>query len=414
MFVDSLIEDLLKALDGSDFYNPFGEIEDQEIDPVLRVTDPTPSTATHEIESFAPVRHESDRPFYDRMTTTKKEEKVINRIAGQMSDPGSSGSFRAAEEGSLPRPKKKGLTTDQFVLRMLNKEGKEYEWGGTTAGGGFDCSGIVWRIMTNAGYENYPRHSSAIYEHSKKISLKKAINTRGALLYTEGHMAISLGNGKTIEAMGEDYGVVKGNAHGRFKYGGLLPELTPSKRRNLAKAMKKAPRGRRRVEIGEEPKTTSLRDITQIASPIAGLQMAMGNVLGGLEPQAVVQPRGRGIQAATPAGMKGVKAQLYAGFMEAGRPDLAKMVRTKAFDTWIGQESGWRKDATSPANNQGLANDGLFQIWRGHDYNSNGEVAKMSAYEQAMLVARYFPHLTPEKIRGYAAAIRNGTYKGWG
>lgn len=117
------------------------------------------------------------------------------------------------------------MTTNDFALKMLAREGAEYEWGGTTRRGGYDCSGLINRIMTNNGFANFPRHSSAIYEHSNKISVKKAIKTRGAILYTPGHIAVSLGNGKTIEARGEDYGVVIGNAEGRFTHGGLLPEL---------------------------------------------------------------------------------------------------------------------------------------------------------------------------------------------
>jgi phage baseplate assembly protein gpV len=109
-----------------------------------------------------------------------------------------------------------------------------------------------------------------------------------------------------------------------------------------------------------------------------------------------------------------VKAGLMRGFRAAGRPDLARMVGTKDFETWIQQESGWKPGAVSPANNQGKRNDGLFQIWRGHDFNAQGEVSRMSPLEQAKAVARHFPQLTPARIRHYADQIRAGTYKGWG
>lgn len=113
---------------------------------------------------------------------------------------------------------------------------------------------------------------------------------------------------------------------------------------------------------------------------------------------------------------KGVRAQLIKGFIEAGRPDLAKMVRTKAFDTWIGQESGWDADVVSPANNQGLRNGGLFQFWYGHDFSNMAEGNKRfnaSPYQQAIWAATQFD-LTPADIRNYARAIRQGTYRGWG
>jgi hypothetical protein len=114
---------------------------------------------------------------------------------------------------------------------------------------------------------------------------------------------------------------------------------------------------------------------------------------------------------------RGVRAQLIQGFRDAGRADLAKMVRTKAFDTWIGQESGWDFSAVSPANNQGMPNGGGFQFWYGHDFTNKYEGAKnfkASPYEQAQLVAKYFSHLDPEDIRRYARMIRKGTYEGWG
>lgn len=110
------------------------------------------------------------------------------------------------------------------------------------------------------------------------------------------------------------------------------------------------------------------------------------------------------------------KAQLRAGFLEAGRPDLARMVGTPAFQKWIGQESGWDPNAVSPANNQGLRNGGLFQFWYGHDFSNPYEGAgsfSASPYEQAIMAAKNFD-LDPGDIRGYARQINRGTYRGWG
>ncbi len=112
-----------------------------------------------------------------------------------------------------------------------------------------------------------------------------------------------------------------------------------------------------------------------------------------------------------------IEQQLYKGFMDAGRQDLAKMVGTKDFTTWINAESGWNPSAISPANNQGLPNYGLFQFWAGHPWtkqyvNGAGDWVA-SAYTQAKLVAQYFK-LTPADIRTYASQIRTGQYNGWG
>ena len=144
----------------------------------------------------------------------------------------------------------------------------------------------------------------------------------------------------------------------------------------------------------------------------ASFSTVLAEILTGDETEQVVKYKMPKFESS--GGPEGsIKQQLYRGFMDAGRPDLARMVGTKDFQTWIQQESGWQTHVTSPANNNGMANDGLFQIWRGHDFNSNGQVKRMSPYEQAMLVVKYFD-LSPDDIRRYAAGIRSGSYKGWG
>lgn len=136
-----------------------------------------------------------------------------------------------------------------------------------------------------------------------------------------------------------------------------------------------------------------------------------------LNPPATPKERTGGPLDSLVAGPGGkTKAQLRAGFLAAGRPDLARMVGTDDFEDWIGQESGWRPGAVSPANNQGLRNGGLFQFWYGHDFSNPYEGRnkfKASPYEQAIMAANNFD-LDPGDIRRYAQQIRSGTYSGWG
>lgn len=112
-----------------------------------------------------------------------------------------------------------------------------------------------------------------------------------------------------------------------------------------------------------------------------------------------------------------IKQQLYQGFMDAGRPDLAKMVNTKDFHTWIQAESGWNPYVTSQYFPGHGRNYGLFQFWERHpwtdQYVSGGQWAA-TPYEQAQLVAQWFAHLEPGDIRNYAQQIRSGSYHGWG
>ena len=61
-------------------------------------------------------------------------------------------------------------------------------------------------------------------EESKKV--EQALRTPGALLFRPGHVAISLGDGRTIEAKGSKYGVGIFSAHNRgWTTGGLIPGM---------------------------------------------------------------------------------------------------------------------------------------------------------------------------------------------
>ncbi len=115
----------------------------------------------------------------------------------------------------------------QFVAIIRRQLGLEYEWGGTTKKGGFDCSGIIYFAMGRLGHTDFPRTSADQIAHAKKTSIGRAARTAGAVLYFPGHIAVSAGNGiDTYEARGEAYGVVKGPIAGRnWTRGGIFPEL---------------------------------------------------------------------------------------------------------------------------------------------------------------------------------------------
>jgi zinc D-Ala-D-Ala carboxypeptidase len=154
---------------------------------------------------------------------------------------------------------------------------------------------------------------------------------------------------------------------------------------------------------------------------VTGGTPAFGTVLASLlQPVTGQTPRAPRSPSSTTGKPRGgsVKAQLRSGFMDAGRPDLAKMVNTRDFDTWIKAESGWNVSSVSKYFPGHGRNYGLFQFWQGHTWTDNylsGETDwTADAYTQAKLVARYFSHLTPDDIRRYAAQIRNGSYQGWG
>lgn len=100
----------------------------------------------------------------------------------------------------------------------------------------YQCSSLVQWAAYQAGIHNFPGDTTTQSNYCAKkgtgINLDQAVHTRGALLYkiagggASDHVVISLGNGKTIEAMGTQYGVVNGDATGRgFNVAYLVPGL---------------------------------------------------------------------------------------------------------------------------------------------------------------------------------------------
>lgn len=120
----------------------------------------------------------------------------------------------------------------RFVALALQQAGKSYVYGATPSASdpnprAFDCSSLVQWAARQVGIPDPTRttdtQEAKIRAAGRLISVQQAINTKGALLFQPGHVAISLGNGKTIEAMNSSQGVRQGNAAGRgFTTGGLL------------------------------------------------------------------------------------------------------------------------------------------------------------------------------------------------
>ena len=120
--------------------------------------------------------------------------------------------------------------TAQFLNISLSQKGKTYVYGAEADGQAnpkaFDCSELIQWAMERLGME-FPDGSANQIAYAKPISVEEALRTPGALLYRPGHIAISLGNGKTMEARGSDYGVGVFSARDRgWTAGGLIPELS--------------------------------------------------------------------------------------------------------------------------------------------------------------------------------------------
>jgi cell wall-associated NlpC family hydrolase len=145
------------------------------------------------------------------------------------------------------------VTVDQLLQLASKQIGKPYVFGVEVKlddpnPASFDCSELVqWVCCQAAVQPEMPDGSWIQYVHCRQngriLSVDDAIGTRGALLFTNrdangapmdptdagdvpphGHVAFSMGNGQTIEAMGTKWGVVQGNAAGRsWTQGGVIP-----------------------------------------------------------------------------------------------------------------------------------------------------------------------------------------------
>lgn len=118
---------------------------------------------------------------------------------------------------------------DRFVALALKQAGKKYVFGAEANPSdpnprAFDCSELVEWCASQVGISpKVPDGSGAQKAHCTPISVAEAAKTKGALLFIPGHVAISLGNGKTIEAMNPSSGIKQGTVGNRFKTGGRIP-----------------------------------------------------------------------------------------------------------------------------------------------------------------------------------------------
>jgi cell wall-associated NlpC family hydrolase len=85
--------------------------------------------------------------------------------------------------------------------------GTRYVYGGSSPRGGFDCSGFTSYVYRKAIGKSLPRSSSGQKAAGRTVSRSQA--RPGDIIWTPGHVAIYIGNGKLIESARPGVGVVK-------------------------------------------------------------------------------------------------------------------------------------------------------------------------------------------------------------
>jgi len=140
-----------------------------------------------------------------------------------------------------------GPSAEVFVQQALAQEGDEYQWGvqadhADANPDEFDCAELVEWAAAQAGVDDLADTSYSQYVQMRdaggEITVEQALHTRGALLFRFGtedadgdglpdsrHVAISLGDGTTIEAKGEKWGVGQFDAGTRFTNAAIIPGL---------------------------------------------------------------------------------------------------------------------------------------------------------------------------------------------
>lgn len=125
------------------------------------------------------------------------------------------------------RPSEPGPTA--FLRQARSRAGSRYVFGAEVALDAadprvFDCSELVQWAAARVGL-TVPDGSAAQRAFAIPMPLEEGLRTPGALLFRSGHVAISLGDGRTIEARGRRYGVGVFPARGRFEAAGWIPGL---------------------------------------------------------------------------------------------------------------------------------------------------------------------------------------------
>jgi cell wall-associated NlpC family hydrolase len=134
------------------------------------------------------------------------------------------------------RPKPRGPFASEFVRLCMAQKGDRYVYGAEAKWSDpnprvFDCSELVeWAAHRAGGYipDGSTWQEAYCRQKGTMITVQRAFRVQGALLFrhlgADQHVAVSLGNGSTIEARGRLYGVNVFSAAGRvWTAAALLP-----------------------------------------------------------------------------------------------------------------------------------------------------------------------------------------------
>jgi hypothetical protein len=258
----------------------------------------------------------------------------------------------------------------KFTNVALAQAGDAYVWG---AGRGleddpsaFDCSGLVYysarKLGVKVGGTAYDQ-----WKQAKAMSVEDALRTPGALLFSgDGtgtnrnaitHVAISLGDGRTIEARGSRYGVMVVDAdtnRRRFNFAGTIPGLAGSAQQTTTT-----------VPQGQSSGKYALPD------RLAAIQAI---ITGRPTPKTVSSPTEQavpeGTTAPNPAARGDYQTYAQAQLAHYGWDDT----QWAALDElWGHDESGWNPTAQNPKSTAYGIAQFLDGTWQGVGYRKTSD-----------------------------------------
>lgn len=126
-------------------------------------------------------------------------------LAEQVIDPEENEAFSYKKETVYDVTNSSGEGIITFAKQFV---GNSYVWGGNSLTNGIDCSHFVWQILTRCGAYDGEYTTSygwrSLGEEVKSLADAKA----GDVVCYDGHVALYDGNGKIVEALNEDQGIV--------------------------------------------------------------------------------------------------------------------------------------------------------------------------------------------------------------
>lgn len=147
-----------------------------------------------------------------RLTNGDRAVKTAKELVSWKENKATFDYITSAREGSKTNPVRKKIV--ELAAKSL---GCPYVWGGTDLYEGADCSGFVQSLYRRFGY-NIPRVAEAQSQYGTKIPVEDAMPGDLIFFADNGyvyHVAMYIGEGKTIEAYSSDYGIIVHHVSGR-------------------------------------------------------------------------------------------------------------------------------------------------------------------------------------------------------